>query len=540
MSDIRSFFGVKTKNQPKSKNGPIKNRPKPLLSDSSDDDTIENTPEPHAQLKNRTTKSNGQHSKRASKRRISGSSSDDLFEATSNGTQKHTGSTNSKHTSAHATNKTSSKNGTYLNEQTSNVEKKLKPVTATDFFKSSTTNLKPIPKTTKSPPKPDNKKRKIDSDEIEEHEDPAFTAMLVDMDDKDKQKRKRSPKADTKEDTSKPPPKKAASNVGLSTVPSKEKPIAAKLSTKAKLENDTSKIDDMDDKDKQKRKRSPKADTKEDTSKPPPKKAASNVGLSTVPSKEKPIAAKLSTKAKLENDTSKIDAKKKLVANEYAPKPKKSPKKEFSMTSTNVTVDSSSTSSQSGVVSSQESNSSQKETQSQGNIANLAKNEKPSQLWVEKYKPTTTKGIIGQQSDKSNMKKLQAWLRGWEKHHGKNASGKPSSKPPPWGASKDDGAWAKAVLLSGPPGVGKTTTSYLVAKEMGYEVMETNASDTRSKKRLDTEISDALSSKSVTSNESKRLVLIPLFKSHGYNVIIPIIGTTPIRNSVSKYLLFMF
>ena len=470
MSDIRSFFGVKTKNQPKSKNGPIKNRPKPLLSDSSDDDTIENTPEPHAQLKNRTTKSNGQHSKRASKRRISGSSSDDLFEATSNGTQKHTGSTNSKHTSAHATNKTSSKNGTYLNEQTSNVEKKLKPVTATDFFKSSTTNLKPIPKTTKSPPKPDNKKRKIDSDEIEEHEDPAFTAMLVDMDDKDKQKRKRSPKADTKEDTSKPPPKKAASNVGLSTVPSKEKPIAAKLSTKAKLEN----------------------------------------------------------------DTSKIDAKKKLVANEYAPKPKKSPKKEFSMTSTNVTVDSSSTSSQSGVVSSQESNSSQKETQSQGNIANLAKNEKPSQLWVEKYKPTTTKGIIGQQSDKSNMKKLQAWLRGWEKHHGKNASGKPSSKPPPWGASKDDGAWAKAVLLSGPPGVGKTTTSYLVAKEMGYEVMETNASDTRSKKRLDTEISDALSSKSVTSNESKRLVLIPLFKSHGYNVIIPTTKTRvfgPLQNT---------
>ena len=447
MSDIRNFFNVKTKNQPNSKNGPIKNRPKPLLSDSSDDDTIENTPERHVQLKNKTTKGNGQLNKRASKRRISGSSSD---EGTSNETHKHTGSKKSKHTSAHPTNKTSSKNGTYLKDQTSNVEKNLKPVNATDFFKSSTANLKPIPKT-KSPPKPENRKRKIDSDEIEEHDDPVFMAMLLDMDDK------------------------------------KEKPRP---------------------------KRSPKAGTKEDNPKPEHKKAASNVGVSTVPSKEKSIAAKLTTKAKLENGTSKMNIQKKLDTTEYVPKPKNSPKKECSKTSIKTTADSNSKSSQSDAVSSQES-SSQKETQSQVNIGNLARSENPSQLWVDKYKPTTTKGIIGQQSDKSNLKKLQAWLRGWEKHHGISASSKPPSRPPPWGASKDDGAWAKAVLLSGPPGVGKTTTSYLVAKEMGYEIMETNASDTRSKKSLDTEISDALSSKSVTSNKSKRLVLMALFKLHG-------------------------
>jgi hypothetical protein len=38
-----------------------------------------------------------------------------------------------------------------------------------------------------------------------------------------------------------------------------------------------------------------------------------------------------------------------------------------------------------------------------------------SQLWVDKYKPTTTRGIIGQQTDKSNMKKLQNWLKNWPK-----------------------------------------------------------------------------------------------------------------------------
>ena len=45
--------------------------------------------------------------------------------------------------------------------------------------------------------------------------------------------------------------------------------------------------------------------------------------------------------------------------------------------------------------------------------------------------------------------------------------GKGAAKPAPWGAANDNGAWAKCALLSGPPGVGKTTTSYLVAQELG-------------------------------------------------------------------------
>ena len=108
-----------------------------------------------------------------------------------------------------------------------------------------------------------------------------------------------------------------------------------------------------------------------------------------------------------------------------------------------------------------------------------------SKLWVDKYKPANVKSIIGQQGDKSNMAKLITWLKAWDKHHGPGATGKPPPRPPPWGAGSDNGHWAKAALLSGPPGVGKTTTSYLVAKELGYEVTELNASDTRSKKQLD-------------------------------------------------------
>ena len=36
-------------------------------------------------------------------------------------------------------------------------------------------------------------------------------------------------------------------------------------------------------------------------------------------------------------------------------------------------------------------------------------------LWVDKYWPRAVKQIIGQQGDKSNMRKLMNWLRDWEK-----------------------------------------------------------------------------------------------------------------------------
>jgi len=114
-----------------------------------------------------------------------------------------------------------------------------------------------------------------------------------------------------------------------------------------------------------------------------------------------------------------------------------------------------------------------------------------TELWVDKYKPASCKGIIGQQGDRSGMNKLKIWLRDWNSNH-LHRTGKVAPKPAPWGAANDNGAWAKCALLSGPPGVGKTTTAYLVAKELGYDVVEFNASDTRSKRLLQENVSNVL------------------------------------------------
>eukprot|EP00118_Oscarella_pearsei_P009267 m.52473 g.52473 ORF g.52473 m.52473 type:complete len:919 (+) comp34211_c0_seq2:32-2788(+) len=103
-------------------------------------------------------------------------------------------------------------------------------------------------------------------------------------------------------------------------------------------------------------------------------------------------------------------------------------------------------------------------------------------LWVDKYKPRSTKEIIGQQGERSNVKKLTNWIQRWNSVHVlKTRRG-----------SKEDGSMFKAVLLSGPPGVGKTTSASLVCKEAGYSFIEFNASVTRSKKTLEGELMNAL------------------------------------------------
>ncbi|XP_012535848.1 replication factor C subunit 1 [Monomorium pharaonis] len=109
-----------------------------------------------------------------------------------------------------------------------------------------------------------------------------------------------------------------------------------------------------------------------------------------------------------------------------------------------------------------------------------------SEPLVEKYRPKTMKQIIGQQGDKSCAHNLYIWLRDWHKN-------RQDPKVKNGTAKQTHGQSFKAALLSGPPGVGKTTTVQVVCKELGYDLVEFNASDTRNKTLLKEAVSGLLS-----------------------------------------------
>ena len=74
--------------------------------------------------------------------------------------------------------------------------------------------------------------------------------------------------------------------------------------------------------------------------------------------------------------------------------------------------------------------------------------------WAEKYRPKNLSEIIG---NTRTITELKNWAISW--------GGKMIKK---------------GVILSGPPGCGKTSAAIALANEMGWEIIELNASDARS------------------------------------------------------------
>ncbi|XP_030588294.1 replication factor C subunit 1 [Archocentrus centrarchus] len=120
-----------------------------------------------------------------------------------------------------------------------------------------------------------------------------------------------------------------------------------------------------------------------------------------------------------------------------------------------------------------------------------------SLLWVDKYRPRSLKTVIGQQGDQSCANKLLRWLQDWHKNHSGGVRKPAVARFGKFGGGKDDGSGFKAALLSGPPGVGKTTTAALVCEELGFSYVEMNASCTRSKNSLKEVVAESLNNTSI-------------------------------------------
>lgn len=105
-------------------------------------------------------------------------------------------------------------------------------------------------------------------------------------------------------------------------------------------------------------------------------------------------------------------------------------------------------------------------------------------LWTVKYAPRDLSQLCG---NKGQIAKLRSWLSNWfanAKHDFKNPG-------------KDGSGIYRACLISGPPGIGKTLAAHLIARSLGFDVLEKNASDVRSKLLLNATIRLVLNNTSV-------------------------------------------
>ncbi|KAI5791607.1 chromosome transmission fidelity factor [Peziza echinospora] len=107
-----------------------------------------------------------------------------------------------------------------------------------------------------------------------------------------------------------------------------------------------------------------------------------------------------------------------------------------------------------------------------------------NRLWTVKYAPSSMSQICG---NKAQVDRLQKWLSNWHKNAKVGFKFK----------GDDGSASFRAVMIYGPPGIGKTTAAHLIARLVGYDVVESNASDTRSKKLMENSLKGVLDNRSL-------------------------------------------
>ncbi|XP_059617862.1 chromosome transmission fidelity protein 18 homolog [Phlebotomus argentipes] len=154
-------------------------------------------------------------------------------------------------------------------------------------------------------------------------------------------------------------------------------------------------------------------------------------------------------------------------------------------------------------------------------------------LWVEKYRPKRYRDLL---SDETTNRCLLQWLKMWDKvvfnrdNQQIQASGKPlNTFNKQTGKFESNGGWRKnfrtrnnlsteldalgrpmqkIALLSGAPGLGKTTLAHVIAHHAGYAVREVNASDDRTAEAFKQVLEDGTQMKSVLNRDNRPNCLV--------------------------------
>ncbi|KAI9459504.1 P-loop containing nucleoside triphosphate hydrolase protein [Lactarius psammicola] len=129
-------------------------------------------------------------------------------------------------------------------------------------------------------------------------------------------------------------------------------------------------------------------------------------------------------------------------------------------------------------------------------------------LWVDRYRPKRFTDLLG---DERVHREVLAWVKQWDLCVFGKGKGKKRARDEERFASLEDESGRpqeKILLLSGPPGLGKTTLAHVVATQAGYSVFEINASDARSGQVVDERIRPALETGYAVGSPKPVLVVI--------------------------------